>query len=157
MDSSQQSNSLVFWHKNTRNATCLLNLTMPSSVAELHKCVYHCLSQHRYRSYALIKFTRQQLKPILYAEQIVLRSSVNGLIAFKKGNECAGCPWFPGCAEVGLRKASSVSGQLATVARHQAPGQPSHCTTASDNSWDVPSYVLVMCQVKNKRPPWSLS
>ena len=50
-----------------------------------------------------------------------------------------------GLSVVGRSSASGVSGQLHTVASCQAPGDPSHCTTASDNSWPkayqhVPSY-----------------
>lgn len=40
-----------------------------------------------------------------------------------------------GLSVVGRSSASGVSGQLHTVASCQAPGDPSHWTTASDNSW----------------------
>ena len=43
-------------------------------------------------------------------------------------------PWR--LSVVGLRMASAVRGQLATVASCQAPGEPSHCTTTSDSSCD---------------------
>ena len=44
-------------------------------------------------------------------------------------------PVFSALASLGRSSASGVSGQLHTVASCQAPGDPSHWTTASDNSW----------------------
>lgn len=43
----------------------------------------------------------------------------------------------PDLSVVGLCNASSVRGQLATVASCHAPGEPSHCTATSDSSSQV--------------------